>query len=274
MIESITPPPKNVLITGANGLIGNIVFAHLAGQPTRYATFGTARRRAPSSRVLENFYAIPDDHMRVADLSVFSDVQMAVDGMDTVVHMAANADGNAPWDGVLRDNIIASHNVFEASRLAGVKRVIFASTNQVVFGYRDTEPYTALFEGRLQDVDLATYRPILHTQPTRPPNEYAASKVHGEALAHVFSRANGMSCIVLRIGWVTGDDQLPVSISAAARSLWCSQRDIIQIVEKTIDAPASLRHDTFFCQSRNRYNLVDIQHTIDVLGFTPADGAP
>ena len=268
-----------VLVTGANGLIGNIVTAHLAAQPDVFTPYGTARRREHSPRVTHAFFQIPDDRLRLADLGNFAEVQSAVANMDIVVHMAANADGNAPWDGVLRDNIRATHNIFEASRLAGVKRVIFASTNQVVFGYRDTEPYKSLFEGRYNDVDLASYRPILHTQPTRPLNDYSASKVHGEALASMYSTnsspltANGMSCIVLRIGWVTGEDKVPQSGSFSGRFLWCSQRDIIQLVQRCITAPLTLRHDVFFGQSRNRYNLVDIQHAIDVLGYAPADGA-
>jgi len=58
-----------------------------------------------------------------------------------------------------------------------------------------------------------------------------------------------------------------------ARILWCSQRDIVQLVERCVNAPASLRFDVFFGQSNNLYNLVDIQHAKDVLGYAPLDGA-
>lgn len=112
--------------------------------------------------------------------------------------------------------------------------------------------------------------PITHTQPTRPLNFYACSKVFGEALAHMYAQAHGMSCICLRIGWVTSDDQLA---HPGARMLWCSQRDIVQLVERCINAPQSLRFDVFFGQSDNLYNLVDIQHARDVLGYTPQDRA-
>ena len=273
MTNPRAPSPIRVLRTGANGLIGNLVVAHLAADPARYTPYGTARRLDPSQRVPASFHAIPGDRMRLADLGNFEQVRSAVAGMDVVVHMAANGDSNAPWEGVLRDNLVAPHNIFEASREAGVKRVIFASTNQVIFGYRDTDPYKALFEGRFDDVNLATYQPITYTQPTRPPNDYSASKVHGEALAHLYSATHGMSCIVLRIGWVTGDDQVPKIDRFDGRFLWCSQRDIEQLVERCITAPPTLRFGVFFGQSRNRYNLVDIQHPIDVLGYAPADGA-
>lgn len=44
------PVKKSVLITGAYGLIGNLVYARLAGQPERYAAFGMVRRQKPSDR--------------------------------------------------------------------------------------------------------------------------------------------------------------------------------------------------------------------------------
>ncbi len=111
---------------------------------------------------------------------------------------------------------------------------------------------------------------MLHTQPARPTTYYACSKVFGEALAHMYATVHGLSCICLRIGWVTSDDKLP---RPRARILWCSHRDIVQLVERCIQAPDSLRFDVFFGQSANRYNLVDIQHARDVLGYAPQDNA-
>jgi nucleoside-diphosphate-sugar epimerase len=259
----------NVLVTGANGLIGNLVYAHLATMPERYLPFGNARRREPSARVTGAIYTpIPDDRLRIADLMDFDKMRRAIEGMDVVVHMAADASGHSGYKSVLKNNIIGARNVFEASRLAGVKRVIFASTNQVVFGYRDTEPYKSLFELRFDDVDPKAIEPIAHDQPARPLNDYAASKVYGEMLAHQYAFAHGMSCIALRVGWVTHDDELP---HPAARFLWCSKRDIVQIVMRCIEAPASLRFDVFFGQSNNPYNLVDIEHPRRVLGYEPQD---
>ncbi|MCL5274142.1 MAG: hypothetical protein M1434_05255 [Chloroflexi bacterium] len=44
------PTKKTILITGAYGLIGNLVYARLAQQPERYEPIGMARRRKPSDR--------------------------------------------------------------------------------------------------------------------------------------------------------------------------------------------------------------------------------
>ena len=190
--------------------------------------------------------------------------------MHTVIHLAAEPDSRAGWESVLANNIIGAHNVFEAARQAGVKRVIFASTNQVVFGYGAEEAYRPLLSGRLDEVDLETLRRIDHTQPTRPLSDYGVSKVFGEALAHMYAYTHGLSCLCLRIGWVVADDRVP---SGRGQTLWCSQRDIVQLVERCLNAPDSLRFDVFFGQSDNRYNFVDIEHARQVLGYAPQDSA-
>jgi UDP-glucose 4-epimerase len=57
-----------------------------------------------------------------------------VAGAEAIVHLAANADVRFGWDHTRRDleqNVIATHNVLEAARLAGVKRLVFSSTGSV-----------------------------------------------------------------------------------------------------------------------------------------------
>src|SRR4051812_28974407 len=122
---------KKVLITGAYGLIGNLVYAHLAAQPEAYDVYGMVRRAQPSARVAtDHFCRIPAEKLRLADLTDFAAVQRAVEGMDLIVHMAADPEGHDGWESVLNNNIIGAQHMFEASRLAGVKRIIYASTNQ------------------------------------------------------------------------------------------------------------------------------------------------
>jgi len=260
-----------VLITGAYGLIGNLVYARLAEQPGSYEAYGLARTMGPSARAESiNLYAIPAGRLHLADVSDFGAVQRAVEGMRVVVHLAADPDGRAGWESVLKNNIIGAHTIFEACRLAGVKRVIYASTNQVVFGYTADERYKALFAKPLGESASEALPPLDHTLPTRPLNAYACSKVFGEALAYMYAYTHGLSCICLRIGWVVPGDRVP---HPRAQRLWCSQRDIVQLVERCIHASDSLRFDVFFGQSDNRHNLVDIQHAKDVLGYSPQDRA-
>jgi nucleoside-diphosphate-sugar epimerase len=269
-METFSTPLK-VLTTGAYGLIGNLVYAHLAAQPERYDAYGSARRLQPSVRVQTMpFTPIPEEKMRLADISDFEAVQQMAAGMDVIVHMAASPDGNAPWETVLQSNIIGSYNIFEASRLAGVKRVVYASTNMVVFGYMGDPFYQSAFANGFENIPADAWPTIRHDQPTRSTTYYASSKVFGESLAHMYAHVHKMSCLVIRIGWVTDDDK---PSGRGGRLLWCSHRDIIQLVERCINAPDSLRFDVFFGQSNNPYNFVDIQHPRDVLGYEPQDSA-
>lgn len=264
-------PPLKVLITGVYGLIGNLVYAHLAQQPDLYDVYGLAKEATPSPRAESiSFQALPVEKLCLADVSDFEAVRRAVEGMKVVVHLAGDPDGRAGWESVLNNNIVGAHNIFEASRLASVKRVIYASSNQVVFGYGADEAYKPLFANRFAGGDVQPLSLIDHTLPTRPMNEYSCSKVFGEALAHMYAYMHGLSCICLRIGWVVDNDRVPYP---RAQAIWCSHRDIVQLVERCINAPDRLRFDIFFGQSDNRHNIVDIQHAKDVLGYAPQDRA-
>jgi nucleoside-diphosphate-sugar epimerase len=269
MTERASPP--RVLITGANGLIGNLVYARLAGQTSAYEVHALDKHRQSSVRAAAlDFYDIPAGRLHLGDVGDFAIVRQAVDGMDAVVHLAGDPDGKASWESVLHNNLIGTHNIFEACRLAGVKRVVYGSTNQVVLGYGRDEPYQTLFASGWNEMPLGARHRIDVTQPTRPLTDYACSKVFGEALAHMYAHTHGLSCLCLRIGWVLPDDRPP---NPRAQALWCSQRDIVQLVELCLNAPPSLRFDIFFGQSDNRRNFVDIQRARDVLGYVPQDRA-
>ena len=260
--------PKKILITGGYGLIGNVVYGTLNERPDIYDVYVLARRRQRSDRLpVDQLCPIPDHRLHLADLSDFASVQRAVEGMDTVVHMAADAREFTGWDSVHSSNVIGTYHVFEACRLAGVERIVFASTLQVSYGYRTEEPYRLIYQERY--ADLPAEIPVVGRESsTRPLNLYAASKVWGEALAHVYAHTYGMSCICLRIGWVLAEDRPP---EPEARYEWCSQRDIAQLVERCINAPRDVRFDIFFGISNNQYRWVDIDHARRVVGYEPQD---
>ncbi len=262
---------QKILVTGVHGLIGNVVYRTLAQAPDRFDAYGLARRRQPSERIpASSLYEIPEDRLCVADLADWNAVRRATAGMDVVIHMAADPSGQGGWESVRDNNIVGTYHVFEASRLAGVKRVISASTIQVIFGYRAAEPYRSILGAHYENLDPAAIRPITHEQPVRPLNLYACSKVWGEALAHMYSQSHGISCICLRIGWVVAEDR---PRNAWAMSQWCSQRDIAQLVLRCIAAPESIRFDVFFGVSISPYPLADIEHARQVLGYEPQDRA-
>lgn len=262
---------QSVLVTGVYGLIGNVIYRRLALQPDLYEVHGLARRRHSSDRISESrMVEVPENRFHLANLEDFDAIARAVEGRELVVHMAADPSGARGWESVHDSNVVGAYNVFEAARLAGVKRVIFASSIQTVFGYRDTEPYKTIFEARYDEVDPTEIPKLTHESCARPLNLYAASKVWGEALAHAYAHRHGMSCIVLRIGWVVEEDRPP---NSRGQNQWCSQRDIAQLIQCCVDAPDDLRFDIFYGVSNNDYNWVDIAHAREVVGYEPLDRA-
>ena len=77
-----------------------------------------------------------DDHdVFKADLSVFDEEWIThFHGVDTVVHLAANSNELCDLDELIGPNLDALANVFNAAALAGVDRIVFASSNHVMGG--------------------------------------------------------------------------------------------------------------------------------------------
>src|SRR5438552_439911 len=72
-----------------------------------------------------------DEYLQI-DVSSLEAVERACAGADAVLHLAANPSTAGNWADVRKDNIEATHSVFEAGRRNGVKKVVFASTNHVM----------------------------------------------------------------------------------------------------------------------------------------------
>ena len=258
--------PKKVMITGVYGLIAGATYKHMAQLPDRYDVYGLARRRQDSDRVADgDGVDVPEDKFVLSDLSDLDEVTKAFEGMDVVVHLAADPSGQNGWESVLNSNIIGAYNAFEACRLAGVKRIVYASSIQASSGYRKEEPYATYIKG-----EYSGEPPIVtNTMPTRPTNSYASSKVWGEGLARTYADGHGLSCLCLRIGWVVKEDR-PLR---RGEDIWCSQRDIVAVTEGCVNAPDDVMFDIFYGMSDNKYCWVDIDHAREVLGYVPQDRA-
>jgi hypothetical protein len=123
-------------------------------------------------------------------------------------------------------------------------------------------------ERRLDDIP-SEFQMISPDIPPRPTGIYGASKVWSESLARVYSHSHEMSCICIRIGQVERDRPRP----SQGADIYVSQRDIVQVIERSINAPDDVRFDVFYGMSDNDYRWVDIDHARDVIGFVPQDRA-
>ena len=245
---------KNVLITGMSGLIGGVLRERLQG---RFALRALNRR------------ALPGVPCVTADVGDLEAIRPAFDGIDAVVHLAAFARPSESWETILNDNVVGTYNVFEAARRAGVRRIVYASSGMATAGWENVMPYRALVEGRYQAAP-ATWDRLTHESAVWPRGLYGCSKVFGEALARHFTDTTEMSILCLRIGNVVAEDKptLPRQFS-----VYCSQADIAQMVERCLDAPADLKYDVFYVTSNNRWGYRDLEHGRSVLGFVPTGAA-
>ena len=263
--------PLKVHITGVYGLIGNLVYQHLSAQPETYDVYGSGRRIMSSARAdAESITRLPDDHFMIADLADADAMQAAINGMDAVLHIAAVPDPSDSFENVLSSNIVGTYNVLEACRKAGVKRLVYASSIMATWGYfKYQEPYRAIFEGRTADIP-ADIPKVKHTDPTHPTEPYSASKVWGEGFCRTYHDRFGLSIVCLRIGGVNKAD---TAESPASRAVWCSHRDVQNIINLALDATATPRFDICYGVSDNQYRWVDLENSRERLGYIPQDGA-
>lgn len=243
-----------ILVTGMSGLIGGIARRRLAPLAEL-----TALNRRP----------VPGVPTTRADLADYDAIRPAFDGQDMVVHLAAKAGENYPWNELLQTNVVGTRNVFEAAREAGCRRVVFASSGATVSGWELVEPYRALVEGRYQDAP-SSWPMIRHDMATRPTGVYGATKVWGEAIARHVADTSALSVLCLRIGYVNAADR---PSQPRHFSVWCSQRDIAEAIERCVAAPADIGFDIVFATSRNRWGYRDLGHAAEAVGFAPHDAA-
>ena len=245
---------KRVLITGMSGLIGGLLRRHLE-------SLGGYELSALNRRHVEGVDCFQAD---IADLEA---IKPAFAGKDVVVHLAANLDLD-DWKGQLSGNVIGTYNVYEAARLSGVKRVVFASSGNAIRGIERVPPYDAIASGRYEDVPEKFAR-VTH-EMVRPAAIYGAAKVWGEALGRHFADAHGLSVLCVRIGSVRTQNR-PQEIRD--HSIYLSHRDIAQILQRCIEAPDDLLYDIFFATSSNKWGYRDLEHPRRVLGYEPQDSA-
>lgn len=247
---------NRILITGANGLVGTAL---------RRALDGRYPLRALGRRATEGIESVAADiRDRAAIRPAFADVAC-------VVHLAAAlpSKGSAGQD-LIDVNVTGTFNVFDAAREAGVKRIVFASSGAAISGWEKEAPYAALVSGK-DEPRPASWPMLTHETPIRPGGLYGATKAWGEAIGRWLADTQPISVLCVRIGHVTASDR-PEALPRS-RSIWCSQRDVVQMFTRCIEAPADLRFDIFHASSRNALGYRDLEHARAVLGYVPEDSA-
>jgi uronate dehydrogenase len=228
---------NRVLITGAAGNIGKVLRQGLHG---RYKLL-----RLSDTAPLGNAGA--GEEVVTADIRDFAATKASMAGIDCVVHLGA-VPIEGPWQNILTINIDGTYNVFEAARQQGVKRVIFASSNHAIGYYRRTQ--------RIDD-----------TAQPRPDSRYGVSKAFGEGLGHMYADKHDMQVACLRIGTFR---ERPVE--RRHLSTWISHRDMVQLVQRCIEAP-QLHFLIAYGVSANPRSFWDNSAAARLVGYVPQDNA-
>lgn len=120
------------IVTGAGGFIGSNLVDRLLSLGHKVCgidNFSTGKKR-----FLEGALNSPNFNLINLDLLNLPALKEAFRGGEIVMHFSANADvrfGTAHPDRDLIQNTIATHNVLEAMRHQGIKKIIFSSTGSV-----------------------------------------------------------------------------------------------------------------------------------------------
>lgn len=216
-----------VLVTGGSGKLGRAVLRDLVEHG--YEVLNIDQQALPEP-------ICPS--LRI-DLADFGEVAAAILGgvderpgpFDAVVHLAAiPAPGLAANARTITNNVSASYNVFEACRLAGIKNVVFASSETVLGLPFDNPP---------------PYVPVDENYFPRPESAYSLGKLLDETMAAQFCRWDpGLRMVGLRFSNVMYPEDyaaFPGFDADPARRKWnlwayIDARDGAQAVRRAIQA--------------------------------------
>lgn len=236
------PAPRTVLLTGAAGGVGTLMRELLP-------SYGYDGLRLLDLQPVEDVRATETVH--TADLGDPADtdaVRKAVAGVDAIVHLAGIS-LESTFEKILRANIEGTYRLYEAAREAGVRRVVFASSNHAV-------GFTPAPGDGEQLVPVDT--------PHRPDTFYGLSKSFGEDLAQFYWDKHGIETVSVRIGSL-----FPVPKSARMLSIWLSPRDGARLLHAALTAE-DVGHTVVYGSSANTRLWWDLS-SARALGYEPQD---
>ena len=169
-----------------------------------------------------------------------------LDGVDAVVHLGGmSTDG--PFEPILNANIRGMYNLYEAARIKGVARILFASSNHVVGFHKQTHRLDA-------------------TAAMRPDGNYGVSKAFGESLSSFYFDRYGIETVCMRIG-----SSFAKPVDHRMMSTWLSFDDLTELIRCALFAP-KVGHTIVYAASDNTPSWWDNRYAAH-LGWTPKDSS-
>ncbi|ESQ99449.1 NAD-dependent epimerase/dehydratase family protein [Stutzerimonas chloritidismutans] len=234
-----TPNPTlgRLLLTGAAGGLGKVLREKL--QP--YARIIRLSDIAPMAPA-----AGEHEEVMPCDLADKAAVHALCEGVDAIAHFGG-VSVERPFEEILDANIRGTFHIYEAARLHGIKRVVFASSNHVIGFYPQSET-------------LDTHA------PRRPDGYYGLSKSYGEDMANFYYDRYGIETVSIRIG-----SSFPEPANRRMMSTWLSFRDLTELMRCALFTPA-VGHTVVYGMSANRDVWWD-NHLAAHLGFQAQDSS-
>ena len=171
-----------VVVTGASGKAGRAVVRDLVEhEHDVLAVDLVSSPESPAPTLL-------------ADLTEFGQTAECLAGAEAVVHLAAiPAPRIHTEETTFRTNMLSTYNVFEAARLLGLPRVVWASSETIL--------------GLPFEREQPAYAPIDEEHPSYPQSSYALSKLLSEELGRQLHRWTGVPYVALRFSNIMDPDE-------------------------------------------------------------------
>jgi uronate dehydrogenase len=235
--EAITAPlVHRLLLTGAAGGLGRELRRRLAAH-CRVLRLSDVAELGSAAAHEEVVPAALED--RAAMRGLLADV-------DAVVHLGG-VSTEQPFDAILPANIVGVYNLYEAARVHGVRRIVFASSNHVTGFYRQSEVVGPL-------------------DPVRPDGYYGISKAFGENLSRFYFDRYGIETVCLRIG-----SSFPEPVDRRMLATWLSYDDLERLVVASLSAPV-VGHSIVYGMSDNTLSWWD-NTAARHIGYRPQDSS-
>jgi uronate dehydrogenase len=225
-----------LLLTGAAGGLGKALRQRLKANCT---VLRLSDREAVDA-------ANKDEEVLLADLADAAAVNAMVKGADAIVHLGG-VSVEGPFGSILQANILGLYNLYEAARLHGVKRIVFASSNHVTGFYRQDQTITA-------------------DDAPRPDGMYGLSKAFGEDLSRLYFDRYGIETACIRIG-----SSFPEPKDRRMLATWLSFDDLHRLITACLTTPV-LGHSIVFGMSDNAVTWWD-NSPAKHIGYVPQDSS-
>ncbi len=229
-------PFKRLLLTGAAGGLGQVLRERIKpwAKVVRLSDIALLGAAQEGEEIVQ------------CDLADKGAVLELVKDVDAVLHFGGISVEDK-FEPIMQANILGLYNLYEAVHKAGVKRVVYASSNHVTGFYRTTELVDA-------------------TMPLRPDGFYGLSKCFGEALSRYYYDRFGIETVCLRIG-----SSFPEPKNARMLTTYLSYDDLVELVRCSLFTPR-VGHTIAYGISDNDTTWWDNRHA-GHLGFRPKDSS-